>query len=622
MKVLVTGATGFIGSSIARQLVESGAEVRALVRATSDTRNLDGMEVEHVAGDVRDIDSVRSALAGCDTLFHAAAYFTHWSTDRQRFYDVNVGGTRTTLQAALDVGVDKVVYTSTNNAIGAYGATPIAEGADFNYWETGDHYSISKYFAEVEAFRFVSKGLPVVAVNPTLVVGPNDRRPTSSGQLIIEVASGNLPVYVDGWLNVVDVDDVARGHLLAAEKGRVGERYLLGNENMTVGDYFRLIADVAGVKPPRVRAPYAAALAVAHGYELMSRFTKRHPTATVSEVKIGHLGETYDSSKAVSELGFTTRPARESVQRAVEWFAANGYLARSSRVRAGAVATAGPDVEESTARTRDGRDLQVVRRGTGAPIVVFESGMGVSHHMWGAVMPLVAEATTVVAYDRSGFGRSPFDPAPRTLARLTDDLLDVLDHVGSGPFVLVGHSWGGPIVRSAAATRPDRVAGLVLVDQTDETCDLFFEKATERQTKLMLPLLPVVARTGLLRLGVKKFAAMVPEPDASAMVAHDGTVAAARAQQAELRPCDADLRRLRDNPMALPDVPITYLSGGATSWLERGRREGLVAAHRAAAEASPQGRHVVAARSTHYIPFTEPELVASEVLRIVETAPS
>ena len=326
MKTLVTGATGFIGSAIARQLVSDGAEVKVLVRASSDTRNLEGLDVERVHGDICDADSIRAALSGCDTAYFAAAYFTHWATDPKRFYDVNVGGTKASLRAAMDAGVSKVVYTSTNNAIGAYGSVPSDEEVAFNYWDTGDHYSISKYLAEIEAFKFGAKGLPIVIVNPTLVIGTHDIRPTSSGQLIIEVASGKLPAYVDGWLNIVDVEDVARGHILAAAKGRIGERYLLGNENVTVGEYFRMIAEAAGVSPPRFKAPYPAALAVAHLYEFASRFTKKHPVATVSEVKIGHLGESYDSSKAIAELGLPQTPVRESVQRAVDWFKSNGYI--------------------------------------------------------------------------------------------------------------------------------------------------------------------------------------------------------------------------------------------------------------------------------------------------------
>jgi dihydroflavonol-4-reductase len=327
LKTLVTGAAGFIGSAITRQLISDGVDVRVLVRGTSDTRNIDGLDVERVLGDIRDFDAVKAALDGCDRLYFTAAYFTHWAVDRKRFYDVNVGGTKASLRAALASGVEKVVYTSTNNAIGAYGPAPSDEEVEFNYWKTGDHYSISKYLAEIEAFKFGARGLPIVVVNPTLVIGTHDIRPTSSGQLIVEVASGKLPIYMDGWVNLVDVEDVARGHILAASKGRLGERYLLGNQNVTVGEYFAMIAEAAGISPPRIKAPYPVALAGAHLFELASRFSRKHPVATVSEVKIGHLGETYDCSKAVTELGLPQTPVRESIQRAVSWFKANGYIA-------------------------------------------------------------------------------------------------------------------------------------------------------------------------------------------------------------------------------------------------------------------------------------------------------
>jgi dihydroflavonol-4-reductase len=336
LKALVTGSTGFIGSAITRHLVSDGVEVRVLVRDTSDTRNIDGLDVERVHGDIRDFDAVKAALNGCDTLYFTAAYFTHWAVDRKHFYDVNVGGTKASLRAALESGVEKVVYTSTNNAIGAYGPVATDEEAVFNYWKTSDHYSISKYLAEIEAFKFGARGLPIVIVNPTLVIGTHDIRPTSSGQLIIEVASGKLPVYMDGWVNLVDVEDVARGHILAAAKGRLGERYLLGNQNVTVGEYFQMIAEAAGISPPRLKAPYPVALAGAHLFELASRFTKKHPVATISEVKIGHLGETYDCSKAITELGLPQTPMRESIQRAVDWFKEHGYIPSSSnRTRSG-----------------------------------------------------------------------------------------------------------------------------------------------------------------------------------------------------------------------------------------------------------------------------------------------
>lgn len=276
------------------------------------------------------------------------------------------------------------------------------------------------------------------------------------------------------------------------------------------------------------------------------------------------------------------------------------------------------DAVEDWATTRDGRRLFLERRGTGAPVVVFEAGMGASRNTWGAVVPAVAERTTTVAYDRSGLGRSPRDPASRGLARLTADAVDLLDHVGPGPFVLVGHSWGGPIARCVAAEAPERVAGLVLVDQSDEGCDLFFSKANERQIRFSTPLMPVAARLGLVRLGVNRLAASLPEPAASAMRGEDGTVAAVRALNAELAGSIDDLRRLRTYPPVPPEVPVTVITGTRSGRLERGRRPALLAAHRARAAALPQGRHVAAEASSHYVPFTEPELVAREILRIVD----
>jgi dihydroflavonol-4-reductase len=227
MKKLVTGANGFMGSAIVRELLKDGNEVKAFLRKTSDTRNIDNLDVEKVYGDIRDGDSVKKALKDCDTLYLTAAYFAHWAPDPKLLYEVNVGGTKKTLKAALEVGVEKVVYTSTNNAIGASGPVPTNEEAIFNYWESGDHYSMSKYIAENEVRIFAMRGLPVVIVNPTLVIGVNDIKPSPSGQLIIDIVKKKLPGYIDGGINIIDVEDVARGHILAAKKGRVGERYLL-----------------------------------------------------------------------------------------------------------------------------------------------------------------------------------------------------------------------------------------------------------------------------------------------------------------------------------------------------------------------------------------------------------
>jgi pimeloyl-ACP methyl ester carboxylesterase len=281
-------------------------------------------------------------------------------------------------------------------------------------------------------------------------------------------------------------------------------------------------------------------------------------------------------------------------------------------------------VVHDRARTRDGRKLYVERRGSGGPTVVFEAGMGGSRSAWGAVVPRVAEQTTTVVYDRSGLGRSPADTEPRTLDRLVDDLGDVLDHLdrfGTAtprPFVLVGHSWGGPIVRSAATHAPERVGGLVLVDQTDEGCDLFFGRGAALQSRVFGPLVPLMGRLGLIGLAVKQLAARLPEPAASDMKAEDATPTALRTHQAEMSGSLDDLRGLRDDPAALPEVPVTLVSGTKSSPLGRRRRTALVAAHRARAEALPQGRHVTADRSAHMVPFTEPDVVADEVLRIVD----
>ena len=326
MKKLVTGSTGFIGSAITRELIKNGEEVKVLIRKTSDTRNIDNLEIEKVYGDIRDVDSMRSALKGCDTLFLTAAYFAHWAPNPKLLYEVNVGGTKASLQAALEADIEKVVYTSTNNAIAASGPMPATEEKAFNYWESKDHYSMSKYIAENEARMFISKGLPLVIVNPTLVIGINDIKPTPSGQMIIDVVKKKMPGYIDGGINIIDVEDVAQGHILAVTKGKVGDRYLLGNRNVTVYEYLKLIADIAGVKPPAIKLPYKLALALGHIFELGSYITKKPPVVTASEVRIGKMTEWYDCSKAVNELGLPQTPIETTIKKAINWFKENGYI--------------------------------------------------------------------------------------------------------------------------------------------------------------------------------------------------------------------------------------------------------------------------------------------------------
>lgn len=327
MKTLVTGSTGFIGSTVVRELLKDGADVRVSIRRDSDTRNIDDLDVEKVYSDIRDRESIRAALKGCDTLFHVAAYFAHWSLDKQLFYDINVEGTKTILGEALSQGLEKVVYTSTSNTIGSHGAGNfVNEDAEFNGWETGDHYVISKYLAEIEAKKLCGKGLPVVMVNPTLVIGVRDIKPTPSGALVVDIVNGDMPGYIDGAINIIDVEDVARGHLLAAKKGRIGERYLLGNENTSVADFFKLVGEIAGVKPPKLKLPYGLALLLGHLFQIQAHITRKPPVVSVSQVRIGKMGEHFDNSKAVNELGLQLTPIRKTVENTVNWFMENGYI--------------------------------------------------------------------------------------------------------------------------------------------------------------------------------------------------------------------------------------------------------------------------------------------------------
>ncbi len=327
MKTLVTGATGFIGSTVVRELLKDGVDVRVTVRKDSDTRNIDGLDVEVVYGDTRDRGAMRAALKGCDTLYHVAAYFAHWSLNKNLFYEVNVEGTKTILQEALAQGLEKVVYTSTSNTIGSHGAGNfVDEQAQFNAWKTGDHYAISKYLAEIEAKKICEQGLPMVIVNPTLVIGVRDIKPTPSGKLILDIVNREMPGYIDGAINIIDVQDVARGHILAAKKGRIGERYIFGNENVTVGDFFRLVAETAGVKAPRLKLPYRVALLLGYVFHVQARITKQTPVVSLSQVRIGNMGEHFNNSKAVNELGLTLTPIKVTIKNTIDWFIQHGYI--------------------------------------------------------------------------------------------------------------------------------------------------------------------------------------------------------------------------------------------------------------------------------------------------------
>jgi dihydroflavonol-4-reductase len=327
MKALVTGATGFIGSSLVRELMKDGREVKVLVRQSSSTKNIEGLDVEKAYGDVRDKESVKAALAGCDTFYQTAAVFEFWGPRKKDYYDVNVEGTKASLQAALEQGVPKVVYTSSVVALGSHGRDCFAsEDAEFNLWKTGAHYCISKYLGEVEALKFAGNGLPVVIVNPGVVIGVRDIRPTPSGRIILDVLNKRTPGYLDGGFNYVDVEDVARGHILAAQKGRTGEKYILGNANLSMLDFYRLVGDVSGMKAPRLKFPYPVVLATAYLSSLFARITGRPPVVTAALARVSRVHAYYDSSKAVRELGMPQTPVRTTVEKAVNWFGENGYV--------------------------------------------------------------------------------------------------------------------------------------------------------------------------------------------------------------------------------------------------------------------------------------------------------
>ena len=327
IKTLVTGATGFIGSAIVRELLKDGVEVKVLVWENSDTRNIDGLDVEKVYGDIRDSESMKSALKGCDILYQAAALVAFWAPDSKVFYDINVEGTKTALNAALERGLWKVVYTSTGGTIGCHGVDKLAnEEAEFNLWNIGDHYSRSKYLGEVEALKICEKGLPLVIVIPTMTIGVRDIVPTPSGKIIVNFLNKKLYGYIDGGANYVDVEDVARGHILAAQKGRIGERYILGNENMSLLDYFKLIEGVSGVKAPKIKIPYPVALIMGYMYQFIAKTTKKPPVLTVPIVRGTSKYLYCDSSKAVSELGWSQTPIKTTIEKAVNWYRENGYV--------------------------------------------------------------------------------------------------------------------------------------------------------------------------------------------------------------------------------------------------------------------------------------------------------
>jgi dihydroflavonol-4-reductase len=330
MTTLVTGATGFVGSAVARTLAARGHTLRLLVRSTSDRRNVQGLEAEIVTGDLTDPDSLVRAAAGCRYVFHVAADYRVWVPDPDAMLRANVDGALAMVRAAAQAGAERIVHCSSVAALGQIGdGTPADENTPTHEADFVGVYKRSKYLAECAVFDLARReSLPVVVVNPAAPVGPRDLKPTPTGKMILDAAAGRMPAYIDTGLNIVHVDDVAEGHVLAMEKGRPGERYVLGGENMLLRDILGLIAEVAHRRPPSIRLPEGAVWPVAVVLEKFAAVTGIAPLVTRDHLKMARKKMFFSSAKAIAELGYRPRPVRFAVEDAIAWFKANGMLSR------------------------------------------------------------------------------------------------------------------------------------------------------------------------------------------------------------------------------------------------------------------------------------------------------
>ena len=328
MKTLVTGSTGFLGSSVLRELINDGREVKALIRKGTSKKNITGLDVEIAYGDLRDIESIRSALNGCDILYHVAAYYSLWDRNKQLSHEINVKGTRNILRAAKEKDLKKIVYTSTVGCIGLNeDRTPATENTFFNKNTLSNDYKKSKYQAEQVALEFARGGLPVVIVNPSTPVGPRDIKPTPTGKIILDFMNREMPAYIDTGLNLIDVKDCARGHILAELKGIPGDRYILGNQNMTLLEILITLEKITGLKAPRIKMPFWVALSAGWACEMVANhLTGKPPSIPLAGVKMAKYFIDFDSSKAVNTLGLAQNPVENALRKSVDWFKENNYL--------------------------------------------------------------------------------------------------------------------------------------------------------------------------------------------------------------------------------------------------------------------------------------------------------
>src|SRR5271155_206427 len=327
MKAFVTGATGFVGSHVARILAEQGADLRLLIRSNSDLRNIQGLNADRVVGDLRNPESIEKAMAGCDVVFHVAADYRLWVRDPEQMYRANVEGTRAVLEAARKNHVRRVVYTS---SVATMGFTLNGHQADEDSPVSLDgmigHYKRSKFMAEEIALEAGRSGMDVVVVNPSTPVGEHDIKPTPTGRIVVDFLKKKFPAYVDTGLNLVDVRECACGHVAALEKGRSGERYILGGENLTLKQILDKLAAITGLPSPKIKGPYVMALATGVVDEFVTgRILGREPRATIDAVRMGRKKMFVSSSKAERELGWKIVPVDDALHRAVDWFQQHGY---------------------------------------------------------------------------------------------------------------------------------------------------------------------------------------------------------------------------------------------------------------------------------------------------------
>jgi len=323
----ITGATGFVGAAVARVLIGKGHRLRALTRPNNDRRNLQGLDIELTEGDLGRPESYRAALQGCQALFHVAADYRIWVPDPASMHRINVEGTQALMNAAMEAGVGRIVYTSSVATLGIHrDGMPSDEATPVSFADMVGAYKQSKYLAEEEVRRLIAHHkLPAVIVNPSTPIGPRDIKPTPTGRIIVDAVKGLMPAYIDTGLNIAHVEDVAMGHWLAFEKGRIGERYILGGENLGLGDILGVIAEHVGRKPPTVKLPREALYPVAYAAEFFARLTGKEPFVTIDALRMAKKKMFFSPAKAVRDLGYTARPASKAIADAIAWFRENGY---------------------------------------------------------------------------------------------------------------------------------------------------------------------------------------------------------------------------------------------------------------------------------------------------------